>query len=1027
MSLTLYKQKRRFDETPEPEGREKSSKTSLRFVIQKHDASHVHYDFRLEMEGVLKSWAVPKGPSLNPEDKRLAMMVEDHPYDYRTFEGIIPEGNYGGGTVIVWDEGFYEPMDAAGLSRKEQEKLLLKQLHAGSLKLVMHGSKIKGEYALFLMKGRGERSWILVKKNDRYASKKDITKDERSVKTGKTLVEVAEENGTTVNHPEAHGKKKAKAAPPIQLLDPPPQKKRAPKKASKKAASKSAPSKKKPVKKAAPKKTSPAKSLRSSKPAKSASSFLSALSASSAKSASSVLRKSAMPKDITPMMATLVTEPFDNDQWLFEIKWDGYRAVAYANGADVELVSRNGLSFTEKYFPVTDALKELDIHAVLDGEIVAVDKKGMAVFQSLQNWQNTPVQLQYFIFDLIWLDGYDLSHLPLLERKKILKSILPHGNEVLKYSDHVMGKGLDFFKAALAQGLEGMMAKNADSLYEAGTRTRDWVKVKVNQRQEVVIAGYTEPRNARKFFGSLLLGLYDGDDLVYIGHTGSGFNAKSLEQIYKKLQPLVVKTCPFENCPKGNMPVTWVRPKLVCEIKFTEWTKDRIARHPIFMGLRVDKKAKDVSFEKAVSMEGEKAGSRKQKAGSKKQGLSRPIASGKKEAVSRQVAGGRRLAGSTKQEAKSNKQKAVSSKQKAGPARTDSVGEARSKKQKAISSKQKAGSKELPAKKKAAPAPVVAKASSKKPGLQVDAGSAEDQHIVLNGHDLKLTNLNKLYWKKEKFSKGDMINYYLAIAPYMMPYMLDRPQSLNRHPGGIDGPNFFQKDMKGKVPEWMQTHDDFSESTNQTVEYLVCSNEATLIYMANLGCIEMHPWHARAASWDKPDWCLIDLDPDNSNTFNQVIEVALVVKKILDSIGASACVKTSGSSGIHIYIPLGAKYNYDQSRQLAELVVTLVNQELPDLTSMERSPSKRKGKLYLDYLQNRETQTAAAPYSLRPKPGVPVSTPLDWSEVKKGLTPTTWNARNIFDRLKTEGDLFKPVLGKGINLEKVLRTLAGLQ
>jgi bifunctional non-homologous end joining protein LigD len=260
-----------------------------------------------------------------------------------------------------------------------------------------------------------------------------------------------------------------------------------------------------------------------------------------------------------------------------------------------------------------------------------------------------------------------------------------------------------------------------------------------------------------------------------------------------------------------------------------------------------------------------------------------------------------------------------------------------------------------------------------------------------------------------------------------MPYMLDRPQSLNRHPGGIDGPNFFQKDMKGKVPEWMQTHADFSESTSQTVEYLVCSNEATLIYMANLGCIEMHPWHARAASWDKPDWCLIDLDPDKSNTFNQVIEVALVVKKILDSIGASACVKTSGSSGIHIYIPLGAKYNYDQSRQLAELVVTLVNQELPDLTSMERSPAKRKGKLYLDYLQNRETQTAAAPYSLRPKPGVPVSTPLDWSEVKKGLTPTTWNARNIFDRLKTEGDLFKPVLGKGINLEKVLRTLAGMQ
>jgi bifunctional non-homologous end joining protein LigD len=284
--------------------------------------------------------------------------------------------------------------------------------------------------------------------------------------------------------------------------------------------------------------------------------------------------------------------------------------------------------------------------------------------------------------------------------------------------------------------------------------------------------------------------------------------------------------------------------------------------------------------------------------------------------------------------------------------------------------------------------------------------------------------MDKLYWKKEKFSKGDMIRYYMDIAPVMMPYMKDRPQSLNRHPNGIDGQNFFQKDVRGKVPEWMKTHEDFSESTQQHVDYLVCSNEATLVYMANLGCIEMHPWHSRSQTWENPDWCLIDLDPDKKNTFDQVIDVAHVVKAVLDSIGAEAYCKTSGSSGIHIYIPLGAKYSYDQSKQLAELVVTLVNQELPQLTSMERSPFKRKGRLYLDYLQNRQTQTAAAPYSLRPKPGVPVSTPLDWSELKKGLTPAMYNARNIFERVKAEGDLFKPVLGKGINLEKVLSKLA---
>ena len=298
--------------------------------------------------------------------------------------------------------------------------------------------------------------------------------------------------------------------------------------------------------------------------------------------------------------------------------------------------------------------------------------------------------------------------------------------------------------------------------------------------------------------------------------------------------------------------------------------------------------------------------------------------------------------------------------------------------------------------------------------------------ISLDGNDLQVTNLQKVYWKKEGFRKGDVINYYMQVAPYMLPYLLQRPHSLNRHPNGIDAPNFYQKDVTGKVPGWVETFEEFSESNNEHINYFVCSNEASLIYMANLGCIEINPWHERTTSPLHPDWCLIDLDPDKPNTFNEVIEVAHVVKKILDSIGAECCVKTSGSSGIHIYIPLGAKYDYDQSKQLAELVVNFANAELPNLTSVERSPAKRKGKIYLDFLQNRETQTAAAPYSLRPKPGVPVSTPLHWSEVKNGLTPTTYTAYNIFERLKTEGDLFAPVLGKGIDLERVLGKMQGL-
>ncbi len=934
MSLSLYNKKRHFNKTTEPEGKEKSSKGSLRFVVQKHDASHLHYDFRLEMGGVLKSWAVPKGPSLNPADKRLAMMVEDHPFDYRNFEGIIPAGNYGGGTVIVWDEGTYEPLGDEGISRKDQEKLLLKQLYSGNLKIVLHGKKLKGEFALFLMKARGERSWILVKKNDEYATEENVVERNASVKTGKTIAQVAKENGTVPNHPEDEiptARKQNK----LQLSKEPATQKSVKPVAGKAGSNKAA------VKK----KALNLKELLGDQVSKA--------------------RKITMPQDVVPMLATLITEPFDNDNWIFEIKWDGYRSVAYCNGETVELVSRNLKPFTDKYSPVAEALQQLGLNAVFDGEIVAVNEKGLAEFQLLQNWQNTPGRLQFFIFDILWVDGYDITALSLIERKRILKELLPANNEVVKYSDHVVGKGNEFFNVAVSQGLEGIMAKKAHSIYQINARSDDWVKIKVSLRQEVIIAGYTQPRRTRKFFGSLLLGLYDGDEIVYIGHTGSGFNTKSLEAIYNKLQPLITTECPFKKCPKGNMPVTWVKPKLVCEIKFTEWTKDRMARHPIFMGLRVDKKAKDVTFEKAINMA--------------------------------QLSKGNKAAASKKEAPKAPPKKTAAKK-------SSSVKAASASKKKSI----KSGS------------------TSKASGIQIDLEAGNEQLITLNGHELKLTNLDKLYWKKEVFTKGDMLNYYLKMAPYMLPYMIDRPQSLNRHPNGIEGPNFFQKDMRGKLPEWMQTHEDFSESTNQTVEYLVCSNEATLIYMANLGCIEMHPWHSRSQSWQNPDWCLVDLDPDKTNSFEQVIDTAQVVKKILDSIGATSCVKTSGSSGIHIYIPLGARYNYDQSKQLAELVVTMVNHELPELTSVERSPAKRKGKIYLDYLQNRETQTAAAPYSLRPKPGVPVSTPLDWSEVKKGLTVTTYNARNIFQRVQTEGDLFKPVLEKGIDLDKVLSKLAAL-
>lgn len=918
MSLSLYKRKRNFSGTPEPAGKQKSSARNLLFVIQKHDASHLHYDFRLELKGVLKSWAVPKGPSLNPDDKRLAMQVEDHPYDYRNFEGIIPEGHYGAGTVIVWDEGSYEPMDAGGLSREEQEKLLLKQLHAGNLKLLLHGKKIKGAYALFQLKSGDEKSWLLVKKEDEFSSDKDITLKDKSVKSGKTLSKIAAENGKEVNHPQ-EGKKASSKSKPVRLLN----------KASTKASSKKTAGKKKDLK---------VKALLGG--------------------AAALAVETPLPREVKPMLATLVDKPFSDEEWLFEIKWDGYRALAYMDKDYFEILSRNNLSFTEKFAPVSEALKSLGIHALLDGEIVAVDKAGLASFQLLQNWRGLQEgSLRYYVFDLAWLEGYDLSGLPLIERKRILQTILPQNHPVIKYSDHVIKEGDVFFDVAMQGGLEGIIAKKINSKYEKGRRGDTWLKIKVNQRQEVVIAGYTEPRETRKYFGALLLGVYEKNELIYVGHTGSGFNQKTLEELYKKLQPLVLDKSPFAHPPKTNMPATWVKPKLVCEIKFTEWTKNRQARHPIFMGLREDKDPKKITIEKTAVM-------------------------------------------------------ASLVKTKKTPAK------------KSISKKAR-----VQTDKKKRTTKAVAKEGTKKSNslpVSFDAANGIEQVHIINKKELKFTNLNKVYWKKEGLTKGDMLNYYAQIAPYMLPYMKDRPQSLHRHPNGITGMHFFQKDIRGKVADWIPRHESFSESTNETIEYMVCNDEATLLYMANLGCIEMHPWHSRTPSPDSPDYCLIDLDPDTKNTYDQVIEVAHAVKRFLDELKVPCYPKTSGSTGLHIYIPLGAKYNYDQSKQLAQLIVTLVNQELPGFTSIERNPAKRKGKIYLDFLQNRESQTVAAPYSLRPKPGAPVSAPLDWSEVTKGLTSTTYNMENIFARLKTEGDLFKPVLGKGINLQSVLKKIESM-
>jgi bifunctional non-homologous end joining protein LigD len=530
MALKEYASKREFEKTPEPKPGVQHKTDHLVFVVHKHAARALHYDLRLELEGVLKSWAVPKGPSLDPSLKRLAVLVEDHPLDYKDFEGVIPEGSYGAGSVIIWDRGFYHHPSAR--DEKGNEKLLLDGFRKGDLKFVLKGEKLQGEFALVKTR-KDEKSWLLLKKKDRNATKGDILKENRSVVSQKTLEEILETNGS-----KSFRQKKLDQ---IRFRE-----------------------------------TMEGEDLKEA-PAK------------------------PMPKAIQPMLATLVKEPFDHPDWIFEVKWDGYRAVAEIRDDGVSLHSRNLISFDRKFSPITEALRKLRFDAILDGEIVVVDDQGRPDFQRVQHYQDSGSgHLLYYVFDLLYFRGHDLTDLPLLRRKELLKKILPSSQKI-RFSDHVWKEGVLFYNAAKEKGLEGIIAKHSQSVYEAGRRSRQWLKVKTQLTQEAVIAGFTEPGGARKYFGALVLGVYAGDKLMYIGHAGGGFAANDLKDIREKLEPLVQKECPFTIMPETNSPASWVKPELVCEVALSGWTEDGVMRHPVFLRLREDKSAREAAREKSLS------------------------------------------------------------------------------------------------------------------------------------------------------------------------------------------------------------------------------------------------------------------------------------------------------------------------------------------------------------------------------------------------------------------------------------------
>lgn len=827
MSLKTYRDKRSFLSTPEPSGQNTKVGKKLSFVVQKHDATRLHYDFRLECGGVLLSWAVPKGPSLNPADKRLAMQTEDHPLDYQNFEGIIPKGNYGAGPVIVWDKGYYQTLD--GGSKKAQEREIRQNLKAGKLSFILQGEKLNGEFSLVKSQSDNqENAWLLIKKRDEFNRQADITKQDKSVLSHQGVEQIGQ-IGNLSDQDWRNFIKKYR------------------------------------------------------------------------------LKKAAVSRPIKPMLATLVNEAFSDKDWLFEVKWDGYRAIAEIENGKVKLYSRNQKDFVSTYPAVADDLSKIPYTVVLDGEVTALDNAGKPKFNLLQNYKagsaaTSPV---YYVFDLLELDSYNLSQTPLEARKTLLKKLLPDSN-IIRYSDHILEKGHQFFEQASQQNLEGIVAKDRTSTYQFGKRSKKWLKIKTVKRQEAVIGGFTEPRGSRKGLGALILGVYDDQNLNYIGHSGTGLSNKQLIEIRNRLDKLERKTSPFTVPPKPNAPVHWVQPKLLAEVEFSEWTASGHMRHPKLVGLRSDKPAQKVGREKPLKISSVKSQSRK----------SKPKSS------------------------------------------------------------------------------------------------------------VEFSNLDKVFWPKQKLTKGDLISYYQTMSDLMLPYLKNRPMTLLRHPNGAEGKSFFQKDVDKKLAKGFSTFTRYSESNDKNIDYFVTDSREALLYMAQLGCIEINPWSSTTKTPDKPDWLVLDLDPE-AISFSEVIEVALTIRQILDKLKVKSFIKTSGKTGMHIYLPLKIKHSYSQVKQLAELLARQVVSNLPKITSVKRSPSQRQGKVYIDFLQNNQGQTLAAPYSVRPTPEATVSMPLTWRQVNKKLKPTDFTLKNVPKIIKQRQDPWADFFKTRNSLEEILSLLEG--
>jgi bifunctional non-homologous end joining protein LigD len=851
-ALADYERKRNFAATPEPKGRPKKSAMPI-FVVQRHAARRLHYDFRLEVNGALASWAVPKGPPEERGEKRLAVHVEDHPIDYAKFEGEIPKGNYGAGQVQIWDKGTYEiegPETAAA------------QIERGDFKFRLHGERLNGRFVLVKMRhsDRGNE-WLLIRK-ETDAAPPTAQQAGRPMSTGKTA-ELTRK--AIVNPEELPGAK-----------------------------------------------------------------------------------KSPMPDQVPVALATLADKPFSNPNWLFEIKWDGERALAFVRDGEVELRARSGRNITQEYPELKNLPKTLNARkAILDVRLQQI----------------APVT--YYVFDLLYYDSYDLRNVALESRKELLRSLFTPSDRV-RFSDHQNEKGIELYEVARQQGLEGIIAKRRDSVYP-GKRSSLWLKLKIVQDIDVVIGGWTAPRKSREHFGALLMGLYGADgNLEYIGSVGTGFTQDLLNSIYKTLQVLHTTGCPFRVQPKLKEAAHWVKPQLVARVKFGQWTHDKKLRAPVFLGFQEDRAASDCRFEDEAA-----------------------TATGA--AISSSAGTAKRNSSGARPDAEIAKHKLrVKNNLRDASLGTTAQEDARGRRGKSNAHAAEA----LP---------------SAAHGLEreLSSGRGESLAVDLDSKRVNLTHLNKIYFPEDGLRKRDVLLHYLRVAPHILPFLKDRPLVLKRYPNGIDEQFFFQKEATS-APEWIRTVQIDSKERGGKMPYFLADDRADLLYLTNLGCIDHNPWSSRFDNQDHPDYTFFDLDPTDGTSFDVVLKVAREIYKQLESLKVRVYMKTSGASGFHMFIPLEPEYTYEEVRLFAGAIGQRVQSELPTLVTSERTVSKRrKGTVLIDALQNAKGKPLASVYSLRPFRGAPVSAPVSPRELAKGFEPKHFNIETIIERLKRPGDLWE--------------------